>query len=99
MNHKKNGNELKGLNEMVNQTIKKTLLNLASWKRINSRQIVDLILNVDLEVFEHKEKEIFTSINIYELTENDYQQFLKIWEKIFDKKNMIYLLIHIIIKK
>ena len=34
MNHKKNGNELKGLNEMVNQTIKKTLLNLASWKRI-----------------------------------------------------------------
>ena len=47
MNHKKNGNELKGLNEMVNQTIKKTLLNLASWKRINSRQIVDLILNVD----------------------------------------------------
>ena len=35
INHKKYGNELKGFNEMINHTIKKTLFNLDSWKRIN----------------------------------------------------------------
>lgn len=56
-NRKKYGNELKGLFININETIKKTIYILLKEKRLSSREIIDLILDIVIEIFEYKENE------------------------------------------
>ena len=98
-NHEK---YLKGLNNLsinINYTIKDTTFHLINQKSLSSREIIDIILNVGIKVFEFKEQEIFYSINIYDLNETDISQFYKLWDLIFGNQHLTHVLIRIIISK
>ena len=92
-NHKNYGNELKGLLMNIKGAIKKSILFFIRGKQLNSIQIIDIILNLGIEYIEGNEKEIFKSINIYDLKENDYPKFSEICYKMFNNQHIIYIFI------
>ena len=97
-NHKKYGKELKELSIVIVNIIKNTFFYLIDEKAINSIEIIDYVLNLGNEIFELKEKKIFEAINIYELNENDYLQFCKLWDLV-NNNNTKYSLMRIIFDK
>ena len=91
----KYGKESKNLTNKIYNTIKNVINNLIDYKNLNSREIIDLILKFGIEMFENKEKELFNYINIYELKENEYIHFKKLWNLInkIDIKNELIKII------
>ena len=78
-NQKKYEQELLKLSMNIKDIIKKSVIYLINGKNLKPREIIDLILTCGFEMFENQEHELFKSINIYELNENDFLQFRKLW--------------------
>ena len=100
--HENYGDKLDMLSiNTINDTIKNSVLNLIKKQCLSSRELIDIILddNVGLELFKNQENYIFDSINIYDLEENDYPQFCKLWRLIKDDDNTKNLLLNKIFNK
>ena len=97
-NQNKYDQESKNLTKKIYNTIKNVINILIDNKNLNSREIIDLIFIYGIEMFENKEKELFNYINIYELKENEYIHFRKLWNLI-NKKEIKNELIKIILNK
>ena len=98
-NHKKYLKNQNALSMNIDNTIKNTVFYLINQNSLNSRQIIDLILKLGIQIFVYREQEIFYSINIYDLNEDDISQFNKLWELIIYNQHLTHVLVRIIISK
>ena len=91
-NQKQYKEELKGMEHKINNLIHRTGIFLA--KNLNSKDIINFIINIDKINYNAKDLDIINEINIYEIDEEDFIKFNEIWNKINKEfqKNAVLLI-------
>ena len=86
-NQKQYGQELEGMENNINNAIHQTGIYLTKNEKLNSKEIISFILDIDeIHFYTKIDIDFFKSINIYKFDEIDYKNFKKVWFKI-DKNN------------
>ena len=94
-NHELYGDKLQGMKERINNAIHET--GIAKAKDLTSKEIIDFIVDIDQNNYTKKDLNIVKSINIYEMSEEDFIKFNGIWIKTNNDNNE--LLINLIFEK